>query len=83
MFFLSNQFSFLMMMCSFGLIVCAILIHMRAVEFGLFQFKVMIFPQQISYCNQKLINFGTFIREYFRLKPVSSTDNIPHKQEKS
>ena len=36
---------------------------------------MLIFPQQISYCNQKLIHFGTFIREYFRLKPVSSTDN--------
>ena len=36
----------------------------------------MIIPKQVSYCNQKLIwNFGTFIREYFRLKPVSSTDN--------
>ena len=34
----------------------------------------MIIPQQQDfYCNQKLRNFGTFIREYFRLKPVSST----------
>ena len=27
--------------------------------------------------------FGTFIREYFRLKPVSSTDNITKKQKTS
>ena len=42
---------------------------------NLYQTKLahhMIFPQQISYCNQKLINFGTFIREYFWLKPVSA-----------
>ena len=42
--------------------------------------EFVIIPQQVFYCNQKLRNFGTFIREYFRLKPVSSTDNTTHKQ---
>ena len=51
------------------------LINMLWKGYNYIQNQTMIIPQQVFYCNQKLINFGTFIREYFRLKPVSSTDN--------
>ena len=41
--------------------------------------KLLIIPQQqVFYCNQKLRNCGTFIREYFRLLPVLSTLKICH-----